>query len=72
MAHATNSLASSRRLAVPLVGGKVERNEQQKVRAENADSSNSGELLSRAPAIVREPGPVGRSEIGPRSEVNEA
>lgn len=55
-----------------LVRSEVEGNEEQEVGAEDADSSNRGKLFTGAFTRVREPLPVRGSEVGPRSEVNEA
>jgi hypothetical protein len=72
LAHAANSLACGGALAVLLVGGKVERNEEQQVRAQDHYARDGRELLTRALTSVGEPRPVGRGEVGPRGEVHEA
>jgi len=73
LAHAAERLTGGRALLVlAAVRGGVEREEEQQVGAENADTGNSGKFLASALAHVREPGPVGRGEVGPRGEVDEA
>jgi len=47
------------------IGSEVEGNEEEKIRAENADTGNGSEFLTCALAHVREPLPVSRGEIGP-------
>jgi hypothetical protein len=72
LAHTADSLPGSRGPAILLVGRKIERDEEQQVRAENADSSDGGKLLSGALAGIGEPLPVSRGEVGPRREVDKA
>jgi len=72
LAHSAHSLASGRALAILLVGGEVERDEEEEVRAEDTNTREGSELLTRALPGVGEPRPVGRNEVGVRSEVNEA
>lgn len=55
-----------------LVGGDVERDEEEQVRADDGDSGESGELLTSALAHIGSPGEVGRGEVGVRGKVNEA
>lgn len=55
-----------------LVGGKVEQNEENQVRRDNADSGNSGELFSSTLAGIGHVRPVCASEVGVRGEVDEA
>lgn len=55
-----------------LVRRKVEANKQDEVGAQDADPSDGRELLACAVARVREPGEVGRGEVGPGGEVDEA
>ena len=70
--HAANGLAAGRALAVLLVGGEVERDEEEEVGAEDTHAGESSELLTGAPAGIGKPRPVGGGEVGPRSEVDEA
>lgn len=72
LAHSSEALSAAGRLAVALVGGEVERDEEDEVRAEDTDTSESSKLLSGAPASVGHPGPVSRREVGVRGKVNEA
>lgn len=65
LAHSSQTLASTRGLAVLLVGREVEGDEQHQVRAENDDTGESSELLSGALAGIGNPGPVGGGEVSP-------
>lgn len=55
-----------------LVGGEIERDEEEEVGGEDADAGDGGEFLAGAFAIVGEPGPVSAGEVGPGGEVDEA
>jgi len=55
-----------------LVGGKVERDEEQQVAGQNANSSNSSKLLTSAGARIGHPREVSMREVGVRSEINKA
>lgn len=55
-----------------LVRRKVEQDEEEQVRRDDADSGDGREFLARAFAHVGKVGPVGAGEVGPRSEVDEA
>ena len=57
--HASYCLARSRRLAVLLVGGEVERDEQDEVRADKSDAGECSKILSRALAQIWQPRKVG-------------
>ena len=72
LAHPPHGLAPARPLAVLLVRGEVERDEEEEVRAEDDDARDGSELLTRALASIGEPRPVGRGEVGPRREVHKA
>lgn len=72
LAHSSEALSAAGRLAVALVGGEVERDEEDEVRADDTDTSESSKLLSGASARIGHPGPVGRCEVGVRGKVNEA
>ena len=72
LAHPPHGLAPARPLAVLLVRGEVERDEEEEVRAEDDDARDRSELLAGALASIGEPRPVGRGEVGPRREVNKA
>ena len=72
LAHPTHSLAPTRPLAVLLVGGEVERDEEEEVRAEDHNARDGSKLLASALDGVGQPLPVGRGEVGPRGEVDEA
>ena len=72
LAHPPHGLAPARPLAVLLVRGEVERDEEEEVRAEDDDARDGSELLTRALASIGEPRPVSRGEVGPRREVHKA
>ena len=79
LAHPTKALAdvifllaASVLLGAPGVGGKVEGNEQEQVRAENDDAGEGSKLLARALARVGQRRKVRRGEVRPRREVDEA
>lgn len=72
LAHATHRLARSRLLAILAVGSKVEGDEENKVGAENANTSKGGKLLTRAVTKVGELREVGGGEVGVRGEVDKA
>jgi hypothetical protein len=55
-----------------LVCGKVEGEEEEQVRGDDADTGDGGELLTSALAHVGNVGPVGAGEVGEGSEVDEA
>ena len=59
-------------LASPLVGRKVEADEEEEVAAENAAASDGSELLAGAPASVGHPRKVGGSEVGVGRKVDES
>lgn len=71
LGHATERLAGGA-LAALLVGSKVERNEENQIRAENRNTRESGKFLASALAGVGHPGEVGRGEVSVRGEVDEA
>lgn len=71
LAHSANSLASTRPLSILLISGDVERNEEYKVRADDSHAREGSKLLTRALAGIGNPGPVGRGEVGVRSEIDE-
>lgn len=66
------SLTASRALAVLLVRGKVEGDEKQEVRTQDANAGERRELFTGALAHVRHPGEVGRSKVCVRGEVHES
>lgn len=70
--HASETLSAGRSLALLLVGGEVEGDEQNEVRADGNDTRESSKLLARALSSVGHPGEVGRGEVGVRGEVDEA
>lgn len=55
-----------------LVGGDVESDEQEQVRGDNGNTSDSGELLTGAAAHAGSPGEVGGGKVAVRGEVDEA
>lgn len=55
-----------------VVGGDVEGDEEQEVRAEDGHASKGGKLLTGAGAHVGHPGEVAAREVGVRGKVNEA
>jgi hypothetical protein len=57
LAHSSKTLASGG-LTTALVGGQVERDEEDKVRAKDGNTRDSSELLTRAFTGVGHPGPV--------------
>lgn len=54
------------------VSRKVEQDEEEEVRRDDADTGDGGKLLAGAFAHVGKVRPVGAGEVGPGSEVNEA
>lgn len=72
LAHSSEALSAAGCLAVALVGGEVERDEEEEVRAENANAGEGCELLTRARAGVGHVGEIGRCKVGVRSKVDEA
>ena len=72
LAHPAKRLAGSRALVVLLVGGEVEGDEKDEVRAENAHAREGGKLLTSALAGIGHPGEVGRGKVGVGGEVDEA
>lgn len=72
LAHPTNRLATAGTLAILLVGGEVERDEEEEVRAQDSYSGEGGKLFARALAHAGEVVEVGRDEVCPRGEVDEA
>lgn len=71
--HAAQRLAGGAvLLALLLVGSGVERDEKHKVGGQCSNTGESSELLACALASVGHPGPVGRSEVSVRGEVDEA
>lgn len=71
LAHAPDRRPPRRLLAVLPIGGQIERDEQDQVRAENADASEGSELLARAFSSIGQPWPVSGCEVGPGREVHE-
>lgn len=71
LAHAAERLAG-RRLAALLVRGKVEGDEEDQVRRQDAHAGKGGKLLAGAAAGVGHAGEVGRGEVGVRGKVDEA
>ena len=59
-------------LARLLVGGQVERDEEEKIGAQDGAAGNGGELLPSASPGIGHPGEVGRGEIGVRCEVDKS
>lgn len=55
-----------------VIGGNIERDEQDQVGADDADTGQSSEFLTGTLAHVREPREVGGGEVGVRGEVDEA
>lgn len=72
LAHTTDRLATARSLGVLPIGGEVERDEEDEVRAEDANAGDGGELLSSAPASIGEVREIRRRKICVRGEVDEA
>lgn len=72
LGHASKALAAARRLALLLVCGEVEGDEEDQVGAEGDHTGKGSKLLASALASVGHPGPVGRGEVGVRGEVDEA
>jgi hypothetical protein len=72
LGHASDCLACTRRLAVLLVGGEVEGDEEDEVRADGDDAGERSELLSGALAHGGQRGEVGRAEVGVGRKVDEA
>lgn len=72
LAHSPHSLAPARSLAILLIRGEVERDEEEEVRAEDADPRESSKFLASTLPGIGHPRPVRRREIGVRREVHEA
>lgn len=72
MGHASESSAGTGRLAILVVCGKVEQDEESKVGADHDNTRKRGELLSRAVAGVRHPGKIFRGKVGVRGKIYEA
>lgn len=64
--------AASGAFAIFLVGCEVEGDEEEEVRAENANTGEGSEFLSGAFTRVRHPREVSRGEVRVRCEVNES
>ena len=59
LAHPPHSFAAAGALAVLLVRGEVERDEEEQIRAENSNTRKGRKLLASAPAGARKPLEVG-------------
>jgi hypothetical protein len=70
--HTAEALSAGRGLSLLLVGGKVEGDEEDEVRADGNDTGESSKLLARALASIGHPLEVGRGEVGVRGEVDES
>lgn len=70
--HTAKGLASTRRLAILLVRGEVEGDEEDEVGGENSNTGKGGELLSSTLAGVGHPLEVGGGEVGVGRVVDEA
>jgi hypothetical protein len=70
--HASEGLASTRRLSSLLVRGEVEGDEENEVRADNNNTSKGGKLLSSTLAGVGHPGEICKGKVCVRCEVDEA
>jgi hypothetical protein len=70
--HATKGLAGARCLAVLLVRGEIEGDEENEVGGERANTSKGGKLLASALSSAWHPWEVGRGEVSVRREVDEA
>ncbi|KAI6755183.1 hypothetical protein HG531_004289 [Fusarium graminearum] len=72
LGHAAEALSAGRGLSLLLVGGEVEGDEEDEVRADGDDTGESSKLLARALASIGHPLEVGRGEVGVRGEVDES
>jgi len=72
LAHPPHSFAAAGALAVLLVRGEVERDEEEQVRAEDSNSGEGGKLFACTLAHAGKVVEVGRDEVRPRGEVDEA
>lgn len=63
LGHAPQALADVRSLSSLAVRGEVERDEEDEVRAENADAGEGGEFFSGAVTQIRHVGKVSRGKI---------
>lgn len=63
LGHASEALSAGRGLALLLVGGKVEGDEEDEVGADGDDTGESSELLAGALAGIGHPGEVGGGEV---------
>lgn len=72
LGHAAEALSAGRGLSLLLVGGKVEGDEENEVRADGDDTGESSKLLARALASIGHPLEVGRGKVGVRGEVDES
>lgn len=72
LGHLAERLAGAGSLLVRLIGGKVEGDEENQVRADDTHTSEGSELLASALAGIGHPGVVGRGEVGVGGKVDEA
>lgn len=72
LGHASESLAGTRWLALLLVGGEIEQDEEDEVGAEDDDAGECSKLFSCTLAVVGHPGKVGRGEVRVGCVVDEA
>ena len=71
VAERSDSFAAGWSLALFLVGGKVEGDEEEEVRAEYSHSRESCEFLTSTLSCIGHPWPVGGGKVCVRCEVNE-
>lgn len=69
--HTTDGLSTARSLAIFAVGSKIEGDEEEEVGADDGNTGEGREFLSRALPGIGEPGPVGGGEVSPGCEVDE-
>lgn len=72
LGHASEGSAGTRRLAILVVCGEVEQDEENKVRTDNDNPGKCGKFLSSTVACSRHPGKICRGKVSVRGKIDEA